>query len=120
MVEVNIKPFQDIRQSILKEALDLNLPDAVFLVAHFNTRWGKTRDSMIPLSLLTSIAPQNKIEEWHKKAETLLADAYYMGDAQLRNDSSSAHEIAQYQLKHPGFGSESYSKAISFGMFMAR
>lgn len=120
MAEDNVKTFGDIRQIILEEALGLSLPDAVFLVSYFNIRWGKTADSMMPLSVLTSIASQDKIEEWHNKAEALLADAYYMGDAQLRNDANSAHEIAQYQLKHPGFGEKSYSKTISFGSSLAR
>lgn len=77
-----------------------------------------------PAPELESVFPDASAEEIasaKRKASSLLARAFSVGDEALANRHSNYPElVARLQAAHPGFIEASYLEVIGFGCFLAR
>lgn len=107
------------RQNAIRRASDLILPDAIYEITHFNDL-RSPHECEISLQELNSDEPVEVLNYWRDKSRKLRNEAYRVGNAGLRRDGSYEQAEAQLYQDNPGFGEESYQKAITYGYQQAR
>lgn len=108
------------RDDVLRQALGLPLPDAVYELVRYNeTRWPSSL-FVIDRDELLSMGSAMELAAWEAKSRKLRAGAYAVGDAGLRGDGSFDDARATLVADNPGFGERSYADAIALGYRQAR
>jgi hypothetical protein len=116
--------YKDEQARHLAKAIDLPLPDAVFVIIHYNDHQRqmgpRPHCDPIDISVLYDHYDPNEVEEWRVKAQKLRQNAYAIGDVFLRKDGTYDRLRQEHEAAHPGFMPETYEDAARFGMYQAR
>lgn len=115
------------RERYVAEAKAASLRDAAFTILYYNQerrKWGPKPkpDPIAPEEVFGSRIPQGFADaSWD--AERMLRDCFRVGEAFFGYASATEtfdDASASFRREHPGFGENSYQRAIDVGIMAAR